>query len=576
MDRSCPKRRKTKKILSDGDVKKYLNNNDCDETEKIVYITKVPDDWESGMVLSLYHDGFTITVPANSKLSTHRISYDESDFIRCIEQGDIPDELVPLLGDMMLSNNKLIVTITDYRGFPRPGSTEPYTLDFPITTQHVLSRSTQSLVLELYDTLGETLPYDQLTKLENYLLMLNSPPLCLDTCTQVFEIKSDIHLTQNQLNNMAVRRLITHGNKSDHINVLSDIVAEMSLVLQYGKRDTPEFHSSKDSSVDGKLSKMKISADAKPPNYVNEILDLCKERLNRSVSPRSAGPAQLQTMPHLKPAPFMTNSKQAAPGGSPAAPQTPAPSGSGVMTPISPNLPQTVVHSMSSPLPSSQPPNILPATSIQSPKSVATVNRLPHDPSKGIRGAYNAGYIVPPINPAQRPTQQRMTVPMMQMGQGTPQQSPIMPQPGGIIRGQIMHMTQPQQLRPVSAAGRIDNSMNSPRPNAAMMMPQQYPRGYQYPSVQQIPRSYVDPGGFLPVQQSRPTQVLQISLPPNMNPQTAPRQVRPTLGPNPGIAQPHQASLHRVPYNQMQLGNMPNTNIPNANMPNPNMYNQYR
>ena len=74
----------------------------------------------------------------------------------------------------------------------------------------------------------------------------------------------------------------------------------------------------------------------------------------------------------------MTNSKQAAPGGSPAAPQTPAPSGSGVMTPISPNLP--VVHSMSSPLPSSQPPNILPATSIQSPKSVATVNRLPHDP----------------------------------------------------------------------------------------------------------------------------------------------------------------------------------------------------
>ena len=110
---------------------------------------------------------------------------------------------------------------------------------------------------------------------------------------------------------------------------------------------------------------------------------------------------------------------------------------------------------------------------------------------------------------------------------------------------------------------------------SAMMMPQQYPRGYQYPSVQQIPRSncyfiriqiwinkkeqfqkklyyhklskchasndiyrarfaatlllrsiisgYVDPGGFLPVQQSRPTQVLQISLPPNMNPQTAPR-----------------------------------------------------
>ena len=49
-----------------------------------MYITKVPDDWESGMVLSLYHDGFTITVPANSKLSTHRISYDESDFIRFI------------------------------------------------------------------------------------------------------------------------------------------------------------------------------------------------------------------------------------------------------------------------------------------------------------------------------------------------------------------------------------------------------------------------------------------------------------------------------------------------------------
>ena len=47
---------------------------------------------------------------------------------------------------------------------------------------------------------------------------------------------------------------------------------------------------------------------------------------------------------------------------------------------------------------------------------------------------------------------QRMTVPMMPMGQGTQQQSPIMPQPGGIIRGQIMHMPPQQQLRPSSSA----------------------------------------------------------------------------------------------------------------------------
>jgi len=353
--------------------------------------------------------------------------------------------------------------------------------------------------------------------------------------------------------------------------------------------------SSKDSSVDGKLRKLKITCDAKPPDCLNEILDLCKERLNRSVSPRATG-APLQSLPHLKPAPFITNPKHPGP---PSAgittPQTPAPSVSGavVMTPISPNLPQQQPppgHSLSSPLaPGSQPPNMVqPSPSIQSPKNVATVNRMPLDPTK-VRGpGYSTGYIVPPqqINPAaQRPPQQRMSVPMMQLGQGT-QQSPIMPQPGGIIRGPIMHMqTQPQQLRPVSSAGRIDQTMNNPRPNPGMMMPQQYPRSYQYPNVQQIPRSYVDPGGFIPVQQ-RPAQVLQISLPPNMNPQAAARQARPTLGPNPGIAPPHQGPLHRVPYNQMQLGNMPNTNMPNANMPNtnmpnanmqnPNIYNQYR
>ncbi|KAL5248570.1 hypothetical protein ACHWQZ_G017673 [Mnemiopsis leidyi] len=555
MDRSCPKRRKTKKIVSDGDVKKYLGNNDCDPTEKILHLTKVPEGWEPGLMLSLYHDGFTVNIPPDSKLASQKVAYDETDFIRNIEQGDIPDQLVPLLEDVTLIDNKLVTTITDYRGFPRPGSTQPYTLDFPITTHHVLSRSTQSLVLELYDSLGESLPFDQLTKLENYLLMLNNPPLCLDTSTQVFEVKNDIHSSQNQLNNAAVRRLIKESNKSDSINVLSDIVAEMSLVIQHGKRDNPNFHSSKDSSVDGKLGKLKISSDAKPPNFLNEILDLCKEKLNRSLSPRSAG-VPLQNLPHLKPAPFITNTKH--PGGPVGTPQTPAPSASGavVMTPMSPNIPQkqpTAVHSMSSPLgPGSQPPNMVhqPPSSIQAPKNVAAVSRMPMDPSKPVRGPYTPpGYIVPAqqINPAaQRPAQQRMSVPMMPMG--SQPQNQIMAQPGGMI----MHMSQPQQLRPVSSAGRIDQSMNNPRPNAGMMMPQQYPRSYQYPNVQQMPRGYVDPNGFIPVQQQpRPAQVLQISLPPNMNPQSAPRQARPTLGPNPGLAQPHQAPLHRVPYNQV-------------------------
>ena len=61
---------------------------------------------------------------------------------------------------------------------------------------------------------------------------------------QVFEVKNDIHHCQNQLNSTAVRRLIKEANKSDSINVLSDIVAEMSLVLHHGKRDTTEFYRS--------------------------------------------------------------------------------------------------------------------------------------------------------------------------------------------------------------------------------------------------------------------------------------------------------------------------------------------
>ena len=60
----------------------------------------------------------------------------------------------------------------------------------------------------------------------------------------MFEVKNDIHSSQNQLNNAAVRRLIKESNKSDSINVLSDIVAEMSLVIQHGKRDNPKFHRS--------------------------------------------------------------------------------------------------------------------------------------------------------------------------------------------------------------------------------------------------------------------------------------------------------------------------------------------
>ena len=102
------------------------------------------------------------------------------------------------------------------------------------------------------------------------------------------------------------------------------------------------------------------------------------------LSPRSAG-VPLQNLPHLKPAPFITNTKH--PGGPVGTPQTPAPSASGgvVMTPMSPNIPQqqpTAVHSMSSPLgPGSQPPNIhQPPSSIQAPKNVAAVSRMPMDP----------------------------------------------------------------------------------------------------------------------------------------------------------------------------------------------------
>ena len=60
--------------------------------------------------------------------------------------------------------------------------------------------------------------------------------------SQVFEVKNDIHSSQNQLNSAAVRRLIKESNKSDSINILSDIVAEMSLVIQHGKRDNTEFY----------------------------------------------------------------------------------------------------------------------------------------------------------------------------------------------------------------------------------------------------------------------------------------------------------------------------------------------
>ena len=58
----------------------------------------------------------------------------------------------------------------------------------------------------------------------------------------MFEVKNDIHSSQNQLNSAAVRRLIKESNKSDSINILSDIVAEMSLVIQHGKRDNTEFY----------------------------------------------------------------------------------------------------------------------------------------------------------------------------------------------------------------------------------------------------------------------------------------------------------------------------------------------
>lgn len=69
-------------IPRDGDVKKYLNNSECEPQEKIVHITKVPEDWEPGLVLSLYSDGFTLSIPPNTKLPSEKIAYDESGFVR--------------------------------------------------------------------------------------------------------------------------------------------------------------------------------------------------------------------------------------------------------------------------------------------------------------------------------------------------------------------------------------------------------------------------------------------------------------------------------------------------------------
>ena len=66
----------------DGDVKKYLNSSDCEPQEKIVHIPKVPEDWEPGLVLALYSDGFTLALLPNTELPSDKIAYDESGFLR--------------------------------------------------------------------------------------------------------------------------------------------------------------------------------------------------------------------------------------------------------------------------------------------------------------------------------------------------------------------------------------------------------------------------------------------------------------------------------------------------------------
>eukprot|EP00116_Pleurobrachia_bachei_P010433 sb/3470695/ len=195
MERACPKRKKTKKIVSDNDVKKLLNNNESDGYEKIISHSRVPDDWPTGLYVCLYHEGYTLGLTEESPCDIVR--YAECDFLL---EGLIPDIVVPMLPDMeLIADGKLVVAILDYRGLPKPGSTTPKKLDFPIQKRHILSRSKESMVLELFDALGERATMEELHQLENCLLMLQSPALCLDTSDQVPHICNVSTLCTNML-----------------------------------------------------------------------------------------------------------------------------------------------------------------------------------------------------------------------------------------------------------------------------------------------------------------------------------------------------------------------------------------
>ena len=52
---------------------------------QIVHIGKIPEDWDTGLTLNLYHDGFTLLVNPHKKMPSEKIPYDESDFIRFVK-----------------------------------------------------------------------------------------------------------------------------------------------------------------------------------------------------------------------------------------------------------------------------------------------------------------------------------------------------------------------------------------------------------------------------------------------------------------------------------------------------------
>ena len=53
--------------------------------QKLIKQTKVPEDWDSGFLLNLYHTGFTFAVAPNTKRVCPMITYDECDFLKFVE-----------------------------------------------------------------------------------------------------------------------------------------------------------------------------------------------------------------------------------------------------------------------------------------------------------------------------------------------------------------------------------------------------------------------------------------------------------------------------------------------------------